>query len=164
MKAEAPAKKRGRPSTFTDEIAEEFCRRIARGRGITSICEDDDMPDDKTIWRWSQKHENFRRDIARAREERQEAFAAEIRETALTALKDKASDPARVRAAVDGLDKAARLLQPKTKVEITGANGGPLQTVDLSKVTNEQLAVLASILGIDPDADAGAGGDTAAEA
>jgi hypothetical protein len=157
----AAPKKIGRPSTFTEELAEEFCRRIARGRGISSICNDPDMPDDKTIWRWQQRHDTFSRNIARAREERQESFAAEIRETGLTALTDKSSDPARIRAAVDALDKAARLLQPKTKVELTGAHGGPIQTMDISKLNDDQLAQLAAILGHVADAGAGEGGDQA---
>lgn len=59
-------KKTGRPSLKTPELLEEFCRRVAQGRSVASVCKDDDMPEDRSIWRWLSQDEAFSRDYARA--------------------------------------------------------------------------------------------------
>lgn len=154
--SEAP--KMGRPSLYSDELVAEFCRRIAAGRGVMSICEDDDMPDHATIFRWQRDKREFCEALAHARAERTEAYSGQIAALSTKALTDKEFDPARVRVAIDALDKAARLMQPR-KVELTGAGGGPIKTQDLSRLSDEQLATLNAILGTVADAGGGEGGD-----
>jgi hypothetical protein len=44
--------KRGRPSSYTDEIAQEICERIANGETLTEICRDEDMPGRSTVTEW----------------------------------------------------------------------------------------------------------------
>lgn len=156
------APKMGRPSLYSPDLVEEFCRRIASGRGVMAICQDEDMPDHSTIFRWQNDKVEFREHLARARTERTEAYSGKIADLSTLALTDKAIDPARIRAAIDALDKAARLMQPR-KVELTGAGGGPIKTQDLTRFTDEQLAALDTILGAGTDAGGGEGGDTAEE-
>ena len=159
-KKDAP-KKLGRPSMYADELVAEFCRRIAEGRGVMSVCEDDDMPSHDTIFRWQREMRPFAEALAHARAERTEAFSGKIVALSVRALTDKDMDPARVRVAVDALDKAARLMQPR-KVELTGAGGGPIKTQDLSRLSDEQLVALDAILSPLADAGTGEGGDQAA--
>ena len=49
----------GRPSDYTLELAAEFCSRIAAGESVRSVCKADDMPCDKTIFLWLQRHKDF---------------------------------------------------------------------------------------------------------
>ncbi|PZR88369.1 MAG: hypothetical protein DI537_23820 [Stutzerimonas stutzeri] len=154
------APKRGRPTDYTDDLVAEFCRRIASGRSVASICEDEDMPSHNTIYRWQAGNREFSERLAHARAERTEAYSGQIAALSTRALTEKDLDPARVRVAIDALDKAARLMQPR-KVELTGAGGGPIKTQDLSRLSDEQLSALNAILGTVADVGGGEGGDPA---
>lgn len=63
-----PKMKRGRPSTYTDAIADAICERLAAGESLYSICKDPAMPGWTTVWQWEQKHEYFANNSTRARE------------------------------------------------------------------------------------------------
>lgn len=65
----APARSPGRPSTFTQEIADEICRRLAQGEPLAQICRDDHMPAVRTVSHWKEASEAFKADFACAREE-----------------------------------------------------------------------------------------------
>lgn len=69
-----------RPSKFTNELASEICARIADARSLRSVCLDDDMPDQRTVYRWlaDAKNEQFRQQYARAREAQADAIFDEI--------------------------------------------------------------------------------------
>lgn len=58
----------GRPSEFTQEIADEICRRIANGESLRRICQDDFLPSEKTVYRWREADADFDSRCARARE------------------------------------------------------------------------------------------------
>jgi len=69
----------GRPSSFTQEIADEICERLAGGETLRKICEDSaTVPDYSTIFRWLAANENFRDQYARAKEVQGERMADEI--------------------------------------------------------------------------------------
>ena len=42
----------GRPSIYTQELAERICKRIAKGESVLRICKDDDMPNASMIYDW----------------------------------------------------------------------------------------------------------------
>ncbi|MBI5111849.1 MAG: transposase [Rhodovulum sp.] len=146
MVADQPRRGRGRPSDYTDELVDEFCRRIASGRSVLSVCGDLDMPDDATIYRWRHQHPDFREKLAQAREERLESDADQIRALAKRVIEDESLDPQRCNAAVNAIDKAARLMAPKQRVELTGRDGGPIETQDVSarELVEGRLARLAA--------------------
>lgn len=73
---------RGRPSVYTLELAREFCARIASGRYLHRVAEDEDMPSDTTLYRWLDDNLEFRGMYVRAREIRAERDAEYIREIA----------------------------------------------------------------------------------
>jgi len=69
----------GRQSSFTQEIADEICERLAGGETLRKICEDSaTVPDYSTIFRWLAANENFRDQYARAKEVQGERMADEI--------------------------------------------------------------------------------------
>jgi hypothetical protein len=71
-------KKTGRPSKFTQEIADSVCERIASGDSVRTICLDSDMPPMSTVFRWLAQIESFREQYARAREAQADLMAEEI--------------------------------------------------------------------------------------
>jgi hypothetical protein len=58
----------GRPSTFTQKIADEIAERIGNGEPLAQICRDDHMPALRTVYDWQDAHEDFAASIARARD------------------------------------------------------------------------------------------------
>ncbi len=45
----------GAKSTYTVAVAERICVMISKGRTITSICSDDDMPGLDAVYGWLRK-------------------------------------------------------------------------------------------------------------
>lgn len=74
----AKGKKTGRPSSFTQQVAEIICVRIAEGESLREICKDDDMPTRMTIYRWLAADPIFCDHYTRAREDQADTLADEI--------------------------------------------------------------------------------------
>lgn len=72
----------GRPSDYTDELAELICERLILGESMKSICTDDEMPAEGTVYRWLAKREDFREKYRVAREAQAERMLDEILEIA----------------------------------------------------------------------------------
>ncbi|MGP2520470.1 DNA packaging protein [Pantoea ananatis] len=70
--------KGGRPSDYTEELAETICLRLAEGESLRSVCRDDGMPCKKTVLRWISRMPEFRAQYVRAKEEGAEAIAEEM--------------------------------------------------------------------------------------
>lgn len=71
-------KRIGRPSSFTQEVADEICRRMAEGQSLRAILRDEGMPSWMTVWRWSEDNEAFRAQYARARQAQAHRWVDEI--------------------------------------------------------------------------------------
>ena len=61
------ANKRGRPTLYTEALADEILRRHAAGESLTKICDEPGMPDTNTLGAWTTKYPEFSRARARAR-------------------------------------------------------------------------------------------------
>lgn len=71
----------GRASLYTEEIAEEICRRIAEGETLKEICRDESFPHESTVRSWVlDDRQGFSTRYARARELQLECWAEEIQE------------------------------------------------------------------------------------
>ncbi len=68
----------GRPSTYSAEMADAVCQRIANGESIRAMCLDDDMPAERTVYLWLEAHPEFVQKYAHARERQADFYAAEI--------------------------------------------------------------------------------------
>jgi transposase-like protein len=89
----APPKKKtprkpGRPSRYTNKLADKICKMIAEGQSVRSICAKKDMISMQTFFRWLRENEKFREQYARACEERSYMHAEEIIEIADDATND----------------------------------------------------------------------------
>jgi hypothetical protein len=69
-------------STFTQDIADTICERIADGESLRSICADEAMPSTSTVCKWLAAEPSFSEQYARARELQADALFDEILEIA----------------------------------------------------------------------------------
>lgn len=117
----------GRPSSYTDEIADEICEGIANGAALHRLCaERDDLPTERTVYNWLASNEVFVQKYARARERQQDRRVDEI-----IVIADEEDDPNKARVRIDARKWAASKLAPKkygdrVTQEHVGEGGGPV--------------------------------------
>lgn len=81
--SKAPSKRRrGRPSKFTQEIADELCLRVGAGETLASICREAHMPAVNTVNDWRRDDETFSGAFGRARLRGFDAIAERLQHTA----------------------------------------------------------------------------------
>lgn len=133
----------GRQSTFTQEVANAICERIANGESLRAICRDDDMPGAVTVCKWLDQQPNFAKQYARAREIQGDGEFDEARAIAFAATPETAQV---ARLQYDAVKWRASKLRPKVygdKLAIGGADDlPPVQTQDVpaSQRLAERLA------------------------
>lgn len=72
----------GRPSDFTEELADTICERIADGESLRAICREEGMPSKATVFRWLANNEKFQDQYARAREAQADSLFDDVLEIA----------------------------------------------------------------------------------
>lgn len=78
----------GRPSSYTNEVAEAICLRLAEGESLRMVCSDEAMPDKQTVLRWIARFDEFRDQYAKAKLQGAEALAEEMFDIADDASND----------------------------------------------------------------------------
>lgn len=69
----------GRPSSYTEELATEICKRLMAGESLRRICFDEEMPNASTVHLWVlEDREGFSKKYARARDIQAENMFDEI--------------------------------------------------------------------------------------
>lgn len=80
----APDVRKGRPSSFSEEVSLEICTRLAAGESLRAICRDEHMPDASTVLRWlagsDDRYAGFREQYTRARDVQADMLVDEILE------------------------------------------------------------------------------------
>jgi len=61
-----PPRGRGRPTSYSPELIEEFCALIADGMTMEMACKEAGMPSKRTIHYWLKKYAEFRREFEEA--------------------------------------------------------------------------------------------------
>ncbi|MGN6768489.1 MAG: terminase small subunit protein [Rhizobiaceae bacterium] len=139
----------GRPTIFTQELADLICERLSEGESLRTICIDEGMPDKATVFRWLAKHYDFATIYARAREVQAEVLADELVEIAddgtndwmerknadgdIVGWQENGEALRRSQLRISTRQWIAERMLPKkygTKVhnELTGKDGGPIET------------------------------------
>lgn len=72
----------GRPTKYTQGLADIICERIADGESLRSICREQEMPDKATVFRWLASNDDFATKYTRAREAQADGFVDEMVEIA----------------------------------------------------------------------------------
>jgi hypothetical protein len=68
----------GRPSEFSQEVADTICERIAHGESLRAICRDETTPAMSTVFKWLSQRPAFAEQYALAREAQADALFDEI--------------------------------------------------------------------------------------
>jgi hypothetical protein len=68
----------GRPTKYTQELADTICEQLASGDSMRTVCKEDEMPAMSTLFRWLREIPEFRQQYEKAKEEAADAFAEEI--------------------------------------------------------------------------------------
>lgn len=66
------AKKLGRPSEYTQELADTICEQLSLGMSLRKVCLPEEMPEVKTIFNWFRKYPDFLQQYEHATAERTE--------------------------------------------------------------------------------------------
>jgi hypothetical protein len=110
----------GRPSKFSQELADEICNRLAHGETLRSIiASSPHLPDRTTIYRWTDSNIGFRNQYTKARAEQADYYAELIVDESFSS-----HDAGIGRLRVDALKWAASKMAPKKygdKIEIDTA-------------------------------------------
>lgn len=152
MPADEPKNSVGRPTIFSEDIANEICERMIEGEEIVKICRDEHMPCRSTVYKWMAEDAHFRTRIACAREGLADHVANKIAElsdncTAETANADRVK--------LAALQWRASKLAPKKYsdkhiTEVSGPDGGAIQmqsqVIDARNLDEEQRAALKQAL------------------
>jgi hypothetical protein len=83
-----PKRPSGRPSGYSQELADRICLLISEGKSLRAICERDDMPSRRAVFTWLMRHDDFASRYARARELQADLLFDEILEIADDTSKD----------------------------------------------------------------------------
>lgn len=81
----------GRPTDYTEELADLICDRLSEGESLLNILRDPGMPNRTTVYRWMRQFEAFRNNYAEAREAGADKQFDELYETALKAEPENVS-------------------------------------------------------------------------
>lgn len=143
----------GRPSTFSQELADVICDGLVEGKSLRRICAGEGMPSASTVCRWLGNSAAFREQYARAREAQADALFDEILDIADDSRNDvkivgregeeyevcNTEFVQRARLRVDARKWMASKLQPKKygdKVDLN--HGGEVgMTVNIKRYTPE---------------------------
>lgn len=113
---------RGRPSEFTQALASIICDRIAEGESLRAMCLEDDLPCERTVYRWLAANEHFCQQYAQARKTWADAQIEEV----IAVSKDPDLKPDDKRVQIDTLKWAMGKLNGKysDKVKHVGGDEG----------------------------------------
>jgi hypothetical protein len=129
-----------RPTKYTQELADEICRRIMDGESLRGICESQDIPDRSTVHLWLATNSQFSDQYARAKEEQADTLADDMQFIADTVQPDRDA-VAKARLQIDTRKWSASKLKPKKygdKMQLGNDPDNPL-TNPTKELTDEEL-------------------------
>jgi hypothetical protein len=112
--------KQGRPTIYTQAIADEICERLAHGETLRKMVLDEHMPASSAIYRWLDNNESFKEQYAQARVRQADYYAEMIIDESFGA-----HDASIGRLRMDALKWASSKIAPKKygdKIELESNN------------------------------------------
>lgn len=129
----------GRPSDYSEEIADTICEAIATGSALYILCQErDDLPAERTVYQWLERNEEFAQKYARARARQQDYECDHIVE-----ISDRAIDANLARLQIESRKWRASKLAPKKYGDSTTLKGDPENPLPAASVT---LAITADLI------------------
>lgn len=71
-------KKLGRPTKYSNKLADLICARLSEGQSLRTVCKSNDMPCKTTVFMWLRTNEQFLNQYTRAKEESADALTDEM--------------------------------------------------------------------------------------
>lgn len=112
QKATKEKAKMGRPTDYTQELADEICERIANGESLRQICFEESKPSMVTIFRWLKDKDDFCNNYIRSREIQGDAIYEDIVRLE-KAVEDKKIPFQDARVIIDSMKWRAAKMLPK---------------------------------------------------
>lgn len=84
--------KRGRPTDYTQDLADRICERLALGYSMRSVCKADDMPAMSSVFKWLREIPEFSEQYAKAKQEATDAMAEDLLDIADDGTNDYMED------------------------------------------------------------------------
>lgn len=86
----------GRPSKYSQELADRICEQLASGQSMRTVCKADDMPSMQSVFTWLRTYPKFLEQYARAKEEASDAFVEQMLDIADSSTTEVQRDRLRV--------------------------------------------------------------------
>ena len=158
--------KKGRPTRYTLVVVKIICDRLSNGETLRSVCRDETLPPESTVRQWVLDDRNgFSAQYTRARDLGLDAMADEMLDVADNASNDymereEPNNPGyqlngenvqRSRLRIDARKWYLCKLAPKRygdrqQLEVSGKDGGPIQTINSEMTPQEAAAAYADTL------------------
>lgn len=155
------ARRVGRPSDYSPDLADKICASVASGSSLRKVCRQAWAPHHKTIFRWFRKYPEFLRMYETATEIRSDYFAEDMIDISdddeddigFKESEDKDGKGAKPFIKIDNIHRARLRIQTRQWIcermkprkygsfqrqEITGKDGSPLG-MSLREITDDQL-------------------------
>ena len=116
---------KGRPSKYTQALADQICERIMNGESLRAIISSEGMPNRSSVHKWLAENKDFSDQYARAKDNQADTLADE-----LIYIADNAEDVQKARLQVDTRKWVASKLKPKKygdKLDMT-SGGDKIET------------------------------------
>jgi hypothetical protein len=140
-----------RPSSFSDEISNTICDRLANGESLVEICNRPDMPSRSSVIRWINANPEFAAMCGRARQEQGDYLFDEIARVE-SDVEAGRLPPDVARVLISSKQWRASKLAPKrygdrTTVESTSTvRVEPTRKLDISQLSDLELDALENAL------------------
>ncbi len=146
-KVAQPKKPTGRPSLYTEALAQEICNRLSTGEPLAVICRESHMPDRTVVYDWMKAKPGLSQRIAHARAAGFDALAEEcliIANTPMEGIEITTDDKGAV-TEKRGDMLGHRKLQIETRLKLL-AKWDPKRYGDLQKVEHSGSVDVAATL------------------
>jgi hypothetical protein len=148
-------RKVGRPTAYSTEIADTIYDLMVEGMDMVEACKALGL-NRGTVYRWKDAHPDFESLCARAREAMMEKRISDLRALIESYEKDKKKDPQFLKYKLS-LEQwnaervAPRMYGLKTKTEVTGKDGAPIQMqqhtiIDSRNLSQDEREMLRQVL------------------
>lgn len=129
----AVGNKGGRPSTYSQEIADHICECIAMGESLRAVLGKENMPSMITVLQWLDKHDEFSSQYSRAREQQTETLGDMMHEKSKSALGLDAAGVQAVKLEIETLKWFMGKVKPKKwgdRIQVDNTHAFEQQSTD----------------------------------
>jgi len=134
-----PKQVEGRPTDYTEELADDICNRIAEGNSMRKVLLDEELPCMTTVFRWLRTKPEFEQQYTRAKEESADSDQDKLDEIAEKVLTGE-YEPQPARVAADIIKWSASKKKPKKYGDkIETVHSGTIGVKEVHDMSDEDL-------------------------